>query len=392
MSEKKLNILYIAHEGHLGGASKSLVTLADLIKAQGHNVTVAIPLKNSEIEEELKKRKIETVSGLYLWWQYPARERFYIKWIYKLGYWMNPLLIERFYKKLRGKKFDIVHTNSSVLDIGIELSKRLGAKHVWHFREFGEADLGTKYIRGRKKSMEMVNDSADQIIFISKAMEEFYSQWIEREKSRIIYNGIGKEYLLEKKDYKEKEKVIFLISGALQEGKGQDCAIKAASVLKRRGYDRFRLVIAGRNIANYEESLRALAKKEKVEDFVEFRGFVKDMMALRADSDVELVCSHKEAFGRVTVEAMMSSNPVIATRAGANPELVREGENGFLFEVGDFQELAGCMERFLNDPVLAYQMGRKAFFIAKASYTAQQNAREIEKVYYQILERKSDNG
>ena len=206
--------------------------------------------------------------------------------------------------------------------------------------------------------------------------------------SDVYSSDLGNEYLYEKEGREDKEKVVFLISGALQRGKGQACAIKAVSILKSQGYDRFKMVIAGRNIANYENILREMVKEEEVEEFIEFRGFVEDMRTLRRECDVELVCSLKEAFGRVSVEAMMSSNPVIATKSGANPELIQNEENGFLFEVENPKELAECMAKFLENPQLIVQMGKTAFERAKKTYTAEKNAVEIENLYYQILERK----
>ncbi len=384
MKERKLNILYLAHEGHMGGASKSLVALAEKMKEKGHHVTVVSPFKNSEMVQELEKRQISHREQFYMWWQYPSNEGFLIRVAYILGYRTNFLWKRMLCKKLKNQKFDLIHTNSSVLDMGIYLKKHLNLPQIWHFREFGEEDLGTKYILGKEKSMHLVNQYADQIIYISKAMQEHYSKWIKKEKGRVIYNGIDKEYLLEKKP-EQKKTIRFLISGALQKGKGQECAIQAASLLKQRGYENFVLVIAGRNIAGYESTLKEMAEKNALKEQIEFKGFTKEIQKLRKECDVELVCSHKEAFGRVTVEAMMSSNPVIATRAGANPELIREGSNGLLFEVDQAEQLADCMERFLKDPDSIYRMGREAYQMAKESYTARKNADAIEQLYQEIV-------
>ena len=72
------------------------------------------------------------------------------------------------------------------------------------------------------------------------------------------------------------------------------------------------------------------------------------------------MCSDAEAFGRVTVEALKSGRPVIGTRSGGTPELIADGENGFLFEPGKAQELASAMRRLAIEPGLLAQMSENA--------------------------------
>ena len=389
MNREKLNILYIAHEGHMGGASKSLVALAKIMMSRGHKVTVLIPFRNSEMENKLKENGIKTIAVLYTWWQYPENEGKFIKYAYKLGYMINPIALEQIYRKLEKEKIDIIHSNSSVLDIGMKLSEKMNVPHVWHFREFGKEDLGIEYTKGKEKSMKIINQSHSRLIYISNAMQKYYSQWLKQDKGQVIYNGIGAEYLLEKNTC-GRAQIRFLISGALQPGKGQECAIKAAAILKKQGITNFRICIAGRSIADYDKKLRKLCEKEAVTDIIDFAGFVSNMQELRKKSDIELVCSKREAFGRVTVEAMMSSNPVIASRSGANPELIQEGKTGFLYTLDSSEELADCMKKFLLNPELIYKMGKQAYCMAKDKFTAEKNAIQIETLYYDILMEKKE--
>ena len=67
--------------------------------------------------------------------------------------------------------------------------------------------------------------------------------------------------------------------------------------------------------------------------------------------------SRDEGFGLVALEAMAHGLPVVASRAGAIPETVREGETGFLFEPGDSAELARRLRSVLDDPALRARMG-----------------------------------
>src|SRR5205085_10832980 len=67
-----------------------------------------------------------------------------------------------------------------------------------------------------------------------------------------------------------------------------------------------------------------------------------------------------ELLGLSVLEAMASGTPVVASRTGGLPEVVRDGETGFLVTPGDVPELHDRLDRLLRDPALARRMGRAA--------------------------------
>lgn len=384
---KKLNVLYVAHEGRMGGATKALLELVSKMNEKGHNVTVLLPFRHSILNQKLNEMGINTITQFYLWWEYPKNEGKKIELLYRIGYKFNSLAVAILRQKLKNKDFDIIHSNTSVLDIGMKLSEMLKIPHVWHFREFGYEDHKLVYIKGENKSLEEIRQSKSHLIYISKAIKDYYEEKIGAKKGDIIYDGVGDEYIWKKdtSNYAENSLVRFLISGALQPGKGQNFAIQAAGILKRTGYRNFKMYIAGRDISDYQNELEELCKSENVEELIEFKGFISNIEQLRRQCDVELVCSRKEAFGRVTIEAMLCSNPVIASDTGANVELVDDGINGYLYAYNDVRELARCMKSFLDDHELLVDMGKNAFIKAEKNFTAQKNADEIEKLYYKLV-------
>ena len=103
---------------------------------------------------------------------------------------------------------------------------------------------------------------------------------------------------------------------------------------------------------------------------------------------VEIVPSAMEAFGRVTVEAMLSGNPVLASDAGANRELIEENKTGWFFEEGDAESLAEKMKDIIKHPEMLSQMGHAAYAAAKESYLSDRNTKEIEQLYYEALDEK----
>lgn len=86
-------------------------------------------------------------------------------------------------------------------------------------------------------------------------------------------------------------------------------------------------------------------------------------------ADVFCLPTRLEPFGVAIIEAMHFGLPVVATRVGAVPELVRDGEGGYLSEVGDVDGLAAAIERLLADPAAARAMGERNRARARAEFT-----------------------
>ena len=88
---------------------------------------------------------------------------------------------------------------------------------------------------------------------------------------------------------------------------------------------------------------------------------------------------------RVTVEAMLASNPVIGSDTGATPELIEDGKTGYLFRAGDDKSLADCMKRLIEDPKRIAIMGKAAQETAKMRFLSKRNTDQIEQLYHDLL-------
>src|SRR5204862_2978571 len=103
-----------------------------------------------------------------------------------------------------------------------------------------------------------------------------------------------------------------------------------------------------------------LAHTHGVAPDVIFVGKQNDMNQFLAVSDILLLPSELESFGLVALEAMACEVPVIATHVGGIPEVVREGIDGFLYNVGDINSMAeGCLS-ILKNPTLRETLGKAA--------------------------------
>lgn len=387
---KKLNIMYIGHERKLGGASLCLVTMASEMKKRGHKICVVLPFRHCPVYEALKKEGIKTYSVFFGWWMEPVYWGSVMKYCFHTLYNMESISVAKICRIAKKEKIDIIHSNSSVIDIGCKAALRCGIPHVWHFREFGDCDYKLFFLNGRKKSIQFIKEAGSYNIFISKALKKYYSEIKDPNHNLVIYDGVSEKYL----NYKRKgtdNRIVFLISGNFQENKGQAIVAKAVKLLKEKGVEKYKVIMAGgvastRESKRYVKKLKEFIQKEGL-NCIEMAGYVSDMNALREKADVEIVPSVMEAFGRVTVEAMLSGNPVLASDTGANAELVKDNENGWLFSEGSAEALAEKMNYIIENASLIALMGERAYREAKEKYLSNRNTDRIEQTYYSILSR-----
>jgi N-acetyl-alpha-D-glucosaminyl L-malate synthase BshA len=129
-----------------------------------------------------------------------------------------------------------------------------------------------------------------------------------------------------------------------------------------------------------------LARTHGVAEDVVFVGKQNDMSQFLAVSDVLLLPSELESFGLVALEAMACEVPVIATRVGGIPEVVRDGVDGFLYDVGDVKAMAdGCFS-ILNQPQVRAAMGRAARERALDEFCASKIVMKYEDLYRRTIE------
>ena len=377
-----MNILFFTHEKTLGGSSKALIDLIDQLNNGQNKIYVIGPIKDAKIANELKKRNIEYFNFLYGWWQVPTAITKIQKLEYKILYLLNKITIKRIIKKVKDLNIDIIHSNTSVIDIGARVAKKLNIKHVWHFREFTGTHL--KFILGEKKSYNFINNNTEKIIYVSNAIREFYEPYIRKNLGTTIYDGVPEKYAQMKK--KESSGIVkFLLVGTLEKNKGQWIAIEAANELIKKGINDFEIDFAGGNPTNYKKILDDTISKYKLKKQIKFLGFVSDLKAKRMETDVELMCSPNEAFGLVTIEAMMSSNPVIGSCSGATKELIEDGKNGLYFEKENPKDLALKMEEVIRNKKMIREMGDYAYKYAKENYTSEINAKKITEIYKNLI-------
>lgn len=385
-----MNILYIGHEKDLNGASRSLLGIIDEVNKNNIKVHVLTPYKDGMFAEELKKRNVKVVYSKYFRWII-TRPKNNKKWIakrliFKILCIFNIFTVLKVTNYCKKNNIDIIHTNSSVIDIGARISKRTEIPHIYHIREFGEEDFNMYPIYNKAKRLKFINDNSKSIVAISNALIEKYKNGFDSDKLMLIYNGIDEKFMRVKdsKSKANKEEFNCLIAGRIEDAKGQREAILAINELKNRGINNIKLYIIG---SGDKTLINKLIKKNNLQDNIVVKNYSNNLFEIRKNIDFELVCSKCEAFGRVTIESMMSSNPVVGSNSGGTKELIINGYNGYKYNVGDYKDLAFNIEKIINDKDKFYQMQTNSYQFSK-KFTAKHNSVEILKLYRKIKEEK----
>jgi glycosyltransferase involved in cell wall biosynthesis len=121
-------------------------------------------------------------------------------------------------------------------------------------------------------------------------------------------------------------------------------------------YPETTLVIVGKG--DLDMDLRAQAQQLKANGRVKFLGWREDINEIMPVFDVLVLPSLNEGMGRVLVEAMAVGKPVVASRVGGIPDLVLDGETGYLVPPADEKALADGIKMLLDDPGKAWEIGQ----------------------------------
>ena len=180
------------------------------------------------------------------------------------------------------------------------------------------------------------------------------------------------------------------VVGRLQPWKGQDRLLHAVALLRERGHKVHALVVGGDafNLAPaYERSLVELVRDLALSKDVTFTGHVRDVEEYIQAMDLLVNASVGEPFGIVLLEAMALGVPVVAVASGGPTEIVEHERTGLLVETGDPVELAGAIERLVEDEALRRRLGGAGRARFRDSFTAQHMALRLQDELENLMQR-----
>lgn len=378
-----MRVLFISHTNSLDGANRSLLQLVKELR-DNHNVTpIVVCLRDRQshvLTDVYAKEGIECIPVPLVKFKLVGNKSLVAKVLLAASFLLRNLYL--FYA-LRGVKFDLVHSNSSVIDMGAYLALWRRVPHVWHLREFGYEDFRMQSVFG-KRYERWIYKKCEVAIAISKAIEQKLKPLFGT-RIRLIYNGIlPKDESLSASH--TNPVTTFCITGRLEPNKNQMEVLKACLLLKHESKCHFRLLVvgAGGNTA-YTEELKKYVADNGLQDEVMFMGYRTDVPEILSQCNVGLTASTNEAFGRITVEYMMQNLAVIASDTGANPEIIRDGDTGMLYPSGDARQLADKMLALLQNRNLLMRIAANGKQRALECFSSVKNSDSIFNLYKTLV-------
>jgi len=343
----------------IGGPSTLLKALnLELIK-RGYQVTVLTCGKRKQAKDYSYPVKVVSnkwpsflKSFLYLikgFWLALKSDIIYNQDLYTAG--LTALLIKRFL----GKKLVTRFVGDSAWEIALNRGET--TDNIMDF----QINRYSKLIERRKKIRKKILVNSDKIIVVSNFLKELAVKiGVSEEKIKVIYNSI--DFLVvpsdSKVDLKKQLNIIdkvILTNARLTPWKGIDMLIKIMPELIKK-YKDIRLVIISEGPERI--NLEKLAVDLDVEEYIFFAGRVSRELVVEylKISDVFVLNTNYEGMSFVILEAMKVGTPVITTKAGGNPETIKDKETGILVNYQNKKQWLEAINQILDNPDLAEKL------------------------------------
>jgi len=238
----------------------------------------------------------------------------------------------------------------------------------------------------------LVLKNADAVIALTEDMKKQMLKMHSRE-IFIIPNGVEIETFsaITREEARrtlgiDTHEKILLYVGRLYPVKGVRYLVKAMDIIRNYYKDNVKLIIVGDG--EQRNYLLQLTRKLNLENYIIFVGKVphrKIPIYLKA-ADVFVLPSLREGFGMVILEAMAAGLPVVATRVGVVPEIIKDYENGFVVEPMSSHQIAEKMLLLLKDEKLREKMSKNNIEKAK-EFSWEKVTQTLERLYLTLLKR-----
>lgn len=362
-----MKILRVINSLNIGGAERSVVSNVPIHRKNGFDIDVLLFNGNrTHFYEDLAKKKINIIS------------------LGKNNNIYNPLMIFKVAKYINN--YDVLHVSLFPALYWVAFAKILTrSKTKLIFTEHNTINrrMGNYFFEIFE---QIIYKQYDRIVAISPEANESLSLHLKNKiKVSTIYNGVDvarvykeSKNLSDFEVLKEKNKnhKIILQVASFREQKDQDTIIKSLPLLDENVHVIF--VGDGPRMKICTD----LAKSMNVDHRISFLGIQNNVHALYGLSDIVVMSSHYEGFGRAAVEGMAAKKPLLASNVAGLAEIVKN--HGILFEPGNYVELSQIINKLLANKKLYDDVALKCFNRAK-DFDINKMVSAYENIYKTII-------
>lgn len=272
--------------------------------------------------------------------------------------------------------YDIVHIHYSLQTTAkrkrriIKIAKIFGKKVVTHLH------CGSQIDAIWNKDYELLIGEADKSVFLSNNLRKIVEAHTgPSDRYTVVYNPCISDVVYNG----EQRKKDILFAATLYEGKGYKDFIKAFAKIAHYHKD-WTITLAGNGEV---EQGKALAKELDISSQVLFLGWVNGTAKDKAFKEACIFClpSYAEGFPMAVLDAFSYGIPVITTPVGGIPDVAIDGENMLLFNPGDVDALAKCMENLISDENLQQKLSKASKVFAATTFNLQTIVSEVANIY-----------
>jgi glycosyltransferase involved in cell wall biosynthesis len=226
--------------------------------------------------------------------------------------------------------------------------------------------------------------SFDKILFLSQGLRESLLAVLgaAKTKAEVIPNFIDlREFHPARTSAAQESRIVFI--GRLSDDKGIFELLEATSLLRSEGRKLLLDILGVAETDDEERVVQSYATTTGLGGIARFHGVKTGLekAQLLSAATLFVLPSKVEVFPLALLEAYASGLPAVCARVGAVPEILKEGENGFLVPPGDTRALVDCMRRILDDEDLQQAMGSNNRAAAESLFGKDQAVKKLSDIF-----------
>ncbi len=316
--------------------------------------------------------------------------------LYKQKNRMDMSVVKDIVRTLKTGNYDLLHVHGARANfvsvfiknkIDIPIVTTMHSDYLLDFDDFFKKLVYTNMNRFALRKI-------DYFIAVSDAFSMMLRERNFRPNSiQTVYNGMNfsavPQTVTDKKTFAENygiaydENCIYVgILARLDLVKDVATFIRCAAIAAKQN-SRLRFLIGGDGAER--KNLEALVRELKLGDKLQFLGFVSDNYGFLNFIDINTLTSLCESFPYSMLEGAAMRLPMVASRVGGIPALIRDGETGYLFDVGNAEQMGAHILKMAAEPALLKQMGDNIYTIATTRFSDDSFAQKHMEMYKNIL-------